>query len=1062
MFFVFPVFLSGFMHRFVFWKWLFFLLGVPVLFMTTVMALLFFHQDSVLKNVLDEVNTSFEGKMTIDDIHITPWKAFPYISVDLENVRFYENEDTTCLPLYAFEDIYVGFDVWDIVKNNYVVKSIKIERGHLDIIHFEDGTYNILKAKNTFPEDSTESGLKIDIKNWDINDVFISFSDHITRREMDLYISQMHQVIRLQEDHFYIDVTSDMQLDILENGRPAFFTGKKIHLDIELDYDKLRHFIQIWPSRLSLDEARFKAEGTIDVMNDMDISLKFLGEKPDFGLLAAFLPKDIGETLKSYPNEGQIYFNGSVKGKSINGHVPSVSVDFGCKEGYFLNPSARKKLDDLSFSGHFTNGELRSLESSRIEIRNLNARPDQGIFQGHVLIQNFKDPFVKVDMHADLDLDFLGKFFKIKDFEGVKGRVLLDMNFDELVDLQWDASSLAQLKKGIDSELFISDLAFKLPEWDWEVSDARVHAFMRNGKLVLDTLSLKINDSDVQLSGTLSDFPAVFHQYDKPVSLTLEARSGSLDLNHFRVFLPDSSFLAEETLKEFSIKTSFITSARELFNARYLPEGEFFIDELNVRLKHYPHFLHDFHADILITDRDLAVKDFSGIIDESDFHFSGKIWNYPKWFQTQPKGDSQYEFEMTSGVLKIDDILTYKGTKYVPESWRNEVLKGVRCQGHANVHYDNEWQSVDIYLDEWTAKMNIHPLKMEKFRGRIHYEKEHLTIDNFSGRMGKSDFRIDLSHFFGVKNFPLKKENYFSLTSSYLDLDALMDYKGPQTSSNHKEAYNIFEQPFPRMKVTAEIGKLHYHRYTLSDFNTKIRIKENHYIYVDTLSMKVAEGALQMKGYFNGSDPSDIYYHSTMYAQNLDVEKLLWKFDNFGQDMLVHENLHGKISGTMTSTFKMHPDLTPIIEKSKAKMDLTVMDGRLDNFTPMLTMSRYFKDKNLSKIRFDTMTNVLELEDGALNIPAMVINSSLGHIQLSGRQKVDLSMEYFIKVPVKIATKAAWRHVFSSKNTTQTDPAQWDEIEKYDPRKGVRYVHLRLEGTPDDFDVKLGKSQKRD
>lgn len=1049
------------MRRSVFWKWSLLILGLPVLFLTSVTGGLFYHKDFVLHSVLDKVNTTFEGKMTIDAIHISPWKSFPYISVDLVNVRFYENEDTTCLPLYFFKDIYVGFDVWDVIQNDYVIKSIRIEQGHLDIIHFEDGTYNILKAKNIFVEDSTESVVRIDVKKWVVKDVLISFSDHITRREIDLHIGKMHQQIRLQEDHFYIDMTSDIQFDILENGDPTFLTDKKIHLDIEMNYDKLRHFVHIWPSRLSLDAARFKAEGTIDVMNDMDLSLKFIGEKPDFGLFSAFLPKEISETLQSYPNEGQIYFNGFLKGKSIQGHVPLVSVDFGCKEGYFLNPSARKKLDKLSFSGHFTNGKSRSLESSRIEIKNLNARPDQGTFLGHVLIQNFKDPFVKVDMHADLDLDFLGKFFKIKDFEGVKGRVLLDMKFDELVDLQWDASSLAQLKKGIDSELLISDLAFRLPEQDWDVSDARVHAYMRNGKLVMDTMFLKINDSDLRLSGTLSDFPAVFHQYNQPVSLSFEARSTSLDLNHFRSFLPDSSFLADEKLQEFSMKGSFNTSAHELFHATYLPRGEFFIDELNVRLRHYPHFLHDFHADILISDQDIEIKDFMGVIDESDFHFSGAVRHYTKWFQPQPRGDSQYEIEMKSGMLKINDILTYKGISYVPESWKNEVLKGVKCRGHADVHYENGWQSVDIYLDEWTAQMNIHPLKMEKFRGKVHFENKHLTVDNFSGRMGQSDFYMDLSYFLGENDTPQKMDNYFNLTSSYLDLDALMDYKGPDIASSHAEAYNIFEQPFPRLKVTAEIGQLRYHRYTLDNFRTKLRIKEGHYIYVDTLSMKVGDGALQMKGYFNGSNSSDIYYHSTMHAQNLDVEKLLWKFDNFGQDQLVHENLHGKISGTITSTFKMHPDLTPIIEKSKARMDLMVMDGRLENFTPMLTMSRYFKDKNLSKIRFDTMTNILELDDGALNIPGMVINSSLGHIQLSGRQKVDLSMEYFIKVPVKIATKAAWRHVFNAKNTRQTDPDQWDDIEQYNPEKGVRYIHLKLEGTPDDFQVKMGKDNKK-
>jgi len=1044
------------------WKILGIFILLPILIFFGVVAGLYFNQNTLLQRILHDVNSSIIGTMDIKGIHVAPFANFPYISVDLEQLKFYESLDTTCQPIYAFNDVYVGFNIWDIIKKEYKIKSIKLVQGHLDITHFEDGSYNILKAKDTGIEnDSTSVSLNLDIKKIQCKNIDFAYNDKISNRETDVFISKLDATIKYEDDHFYIDMISDARLDVLENDNPTFFVNKKVHLDFEMDYDKSQNKMTLLPSTLALNEAKFQAEGTIDVTNDMDLSFILRGEKPDFGLIAAFLPNDIEQELLSYKNEGQIFFDGTIKGKSINGHIPLVTVDFGCEKGYFLNASTQKKLDELSFTGHFTNGDQRTLQSSILEIKNFHTKPEEGLFVGHLFIKNFKDPFIKLDVHADLDLDFLGKFFKIKNFQGIQGHVLLDMNFDELIDLNFGTASLAQLKKGIDSELTIKGLYFNMPEYGFKITNANAHAEMREGAIILDSIALNVNKNDIWISGSLSDFPAVFHRYDTPISMNLQAKSDILDIKELLGFNPDLAQKLDEKIKDLDIKLSFITHAKELFDFKYLPRGEFFIDDMYAQLTHYPHKIDNFHADVIISDQDLELIDFSGKIDVSDFHFSGKLSNFTKWFQDHPKGDSQLEFDLTSQILKLNDILSYKGTNYVPESYRDEEFKNTKLHGRVDMHYNDGFQSVDLYLDELTSKMNIHPLKLEKFKGRAHYENNHLQLENFGGKMGQSDFIINMSYHLGTEKAAKRRDNYITINSNSLDLDALMDYKGPNEKTNHEEAYNIFALPFPDIKVKATVGQLNYHKYWLQDFKTEMRIKENHYVYIDTLSMQVADGGLQMKGYFNGSDPTNIYYQSTIYAQNLDIDKLLFKFDNFGQDQLINENLHGKISGTIKSTFKMHSDLTPIIEKSKASMDLTVLDGSLVNFAPMQAMSQYFNDKNLNKIRFDTLKNVFELENGALKIPNMVINSSLGHIQISGFQKVDLAMEYFLRVPLKIATKTAWRHVFSSNKTEEIDPEQVDEIESLDPNKRIRYVNLKVEGTPEDFKVSMAKEKKK-
>src|SRR5690606_21069084 len=137
---------------------------------------------------------------------------------------------------------------------------------------------------------------------------------------------------------------------------------------------------------------------------------------------------------------------------------------------------------------------------------------------------------------------------------------------------------------------------------------------------------------------------------------------------------------------------------------------------------------------------------------------------------------------------------------------------------------------------------------------------------------------------------------------------------------------------FPNLRVDAQIQRLNYHRYWLDDVALALRLQDDHYLHVDSLDLAVAGGSMAMQGYFNGSDPAHIYFHSKIEARELDIDKLMIKFDNFGQDTLINDNVHGKITGRIDSTFRMHPDLTPILEESEAHLELAITEGSLVDF----------------------------------------------------------------------------------------------------------------------------------
>jgi hypothetical protein len=122
-------------------------------------------------------------------------------------------------------------------------------------------------------------------------------------------------------------------------------------------------------------------------------------------------------------------------------------------------------------------------------------------------------------------------------------------------------------------------------------------------------------------------------------------------------------------------------------------------------------------------------------------------------------------------------------------------------------------------------------------------------------------------------------------------------------------------------------------------------------------------------------------------------------------------------------------------------------------------MSAYFSDKNLHMVRFDTLQNELSFRNDTLSIPVMNINSSLGFMEISGKQSMDMKMEYYLRIPLKMVTQVGF-HMLFGKKKEEVDPDQVDAIEYRDKEKRIRFMNLKITGTPDDYKIKLGKAKK--
>jgi hypothetical protein len=1053
-----------FLKRKRFWKrFLLTVFIVPIVLFATVVSIVYFKQDTIIQDLIKTANEDFVGTIRIKDSHIAPFANFPYISIDIEDLELFEGKETKEAKRIAHvADLYVGFELFGLLSGKYEIKSIKLKDGDLRIVQHKDGTFNVSNAlASTKPVEEVQEELHLDLKSIKLENFDISKLNEENNLMVDAFIRKAKSSFSDDEDSKVVSLDTQFELSLIKDGDTTFIKHKHFSVDTDLKINEITQVLTFEPTEITLEQATFGFDGKIDLKNEMDLDLHFHGNKPDFNLFMAMAPEELIPTLEQFENKGKIFFDARVKGKSLNGKQPAVNARFGCDNGYFNNTTSKKRLDEIGFKGSFTNGSKRNPSTMKFELENFTAKPEAGVFSGKLVVENFESPDIDMNLVSDFDLDFLAKFVNSKELKGLSGRVKLTMNFHDIIDLNNPEKSIEKLNESYYTELLIQNLRFKSQAFHLPLEKLDMKATLIGHEAKIEKFDMKMGKSDLHIRGSVSDLPAIIHHSDLAVVTDLFISSKHLDIKELTT-TGTGAKPVDEQIDNLSLKLKFKSSAKAITESPNLPIGEFFIEDLYAKMKHYPHTLHDFHADVFIDPKDFRVMDFTGMIDKSDFHFSGKLENYNMWFEEKMQGDTKIEFDLTSSLLQFESLFTYNGEQMLPEDYRHEEIKGLKLHGITELHFNEGLSSTDFKLTQLEGSMKIHPLRFEQFSGKMHMEKGHLSVKQFKGKMGHSNFIADLEYTIDPKKSSLP--NSLTLRGSHLDIDELLNYNPPPTTASanskpvdHDAAFSLYDLDFPDMAFNFDIGHVNYHHHMLDHFKASVRTQKNHMIHLDKFSFDAAGGHFDMKGYLSGKDKKHIYFSPDIRVKNVDLDKFLVKFENFGQDHVVSENLHGKFSGHITGKIHLHGDLVPKLDDSDIKIEMTVLNGRLENYAPIVALADYFQDKNVSKVFFDTLQNTLTLKKSVLKIPAMTINSSIGFMEIRGEQRIDgkMDMDYTIGVPWKMITSVGSQKLFRRK---EKDSESDDEIQYR--QSNSKFVYIRMTGDLENYKIGLAKKPK--
>ncbi len=403
-----------------------------------------------------------------------------------------------------------------------------------------------------------------------------------------------------------------------------------------------------------------------------------------------------------------------------------------------------------------------------------------------------------------------------------------------------------------------------------------------------------------------------------------------------------------------------------------------------------------------------------------------------------------------SGEFAIKDLI-----KFIPEN--NFGLNNGRINNRLSIQTEltnkSDKQKSKVKVTGYTHLNNIvlqlpgQKIPALSLNGNCYLNSiNDIKLDTLSCKAANSDLSIKgrlLMNQSGAYPFDFRG----TLMSKELYVD---DFLSPQ-SSEKTEAKPVEFPDSIRFDGYLDIKKLYFGKFHPEKISAKAsylpgRLKVNG-IKLAAFS-GTATGDMQLLQHEN----DDIQLIASANIKKSDIEQMFEGFNSFGQDIIGKDNLKGSISGKIDYLSTWSPFLEIDLNSIVAKGSLLLVDGELNNYEPLLGLSKFIHVSELQNVKFDNLETNIGIRNRKVMLDQTEIHSSALSFSGSGVHDFDNKYEYRLQVGL---SDILWNKAHKKRN----DISEFGYVDEGDKDKTL--IPLVISGIGSSFDVKYDRKTSR-
>lgn len=619
-------------------KFLFFFLLFILIVLFTAPVLF---KGKIIKIANEQINNNINAKASFDDINLSFFKQFPYLTAGIKNLTVVGIDDFEGDTLIHIQSFDLAANVISAIKmENIEVKKIAIIEPKISALILEDGKANWDIAKESeaveeVEEDTTaasEFDAKILLKSFKISGADIYYTDNQSKMNASLEDFNFELKGDFSQQYSTLLIESNTnKLNFVMSGI-RYLRDVALNIDINVDANLVDNIFVLQENSFGLNDFTLVVDGKVEMPADADmaIDMTYATSNTDFKTLLSLVPAIYMRDFADLKTSGKLALNGTIKGTVGEEVTPNVDGKLTVENAMFSYPDLPKNADNINIDiDYFYDG--KQMDNTTVDINTFHVELGENPIDLAMNLRTpISDPYINGKINAKIDLSTMADLIPLED---TKLNGVIDANLDLMGNMSLIENEKYEEFKA-EGKILLSNLFYSSPDLPKPVSIPVADLGFSPKYLAVNNFEAKLGKSDFALKGEITNYlPYVFE--DKTIKGNLKLKSGTIDLNELMT--------GEETPEEDVIEETD-TSAMEVVE---IPGNIDFTFNSNINKLYYDNLvIDDMVGMIYIRDSKVVMEEISMNMLDGNIKLSGE-------YNTQDINNPLIDFDFQATSIDI-------------------------------------------------------------------------------------------------------------------------------------------------------------------------------------------------------------------------------------------------------------------------------------------------------------------------------------------------------------------------------------------------------------------------
>ncbi len=542
-----------------------------VLLVLIILIIPFAFKGKIIDLVKAEANKNLNATVDFADVNLSLFSNFPNFTVEIEQLSVVGIGEFAGDTLTSIELLHCTLDFMSVVSGDQIkINSIAIEKPRIHVWVMENGlaNYDIAKeSAETEVEEETPSSeesapVSLNIDSYEINNAHILYEDYTMDMVVDIKDFTHSGQGDFSEDVFTLLTESSIAAFSMDYEGMTYLKEAAVSLDADLAMNMTEMKFSFMENMLMINALGLGFDGWVSMpSDDIDMDLSYHLLKNDLTEILSLVPAEFASDLTGVTANGDVSFDGYVKGIYNETTMPGFGVALEVGNGSIQYPDLPKSIENIQILA-----EVNSPEGSA-EMEGLKLAVDQfymeigksatepNTIDAKLLVTNvMTSPDIDASLNADLNL---GSFKDVvpleEDFE-LAGKFVANTkvagNVDDITNQKLDKFT-AEGTAGLTN--------FKYKDATQDVAIDRCEIALNPQRLDLKTLEMNYDGMEMSLNGYVEDY-VVYALTDTTLIGEFNFTADVLDANKYM----EEESTSEATQSVSEAEAAVDTSAMEI------------------------------------------------------------------------------------------------------------------------------------------------------------------------------------------------------------------------------------------------------------------------------------------------------------------------------------------------------------------------------------------------------------------------------------------------------------------------------------------------------------------